>query len=158
MPFDVFLELKSIQGESKDALRPKHIDVLSYSFGVVQTGSFHRGGGGGAGKVAVQDVVVTKRTDRASPDLYLACCNGRHIPEATLIVRKAGENPLEYLTIHLEDVIISSFQTNAAGVEPTESVSFSFAKMEIEYTEQNSQGGAGATTTMGWDIKANAKL
>src|SRR5262245_66597237 len=29
----------------------------------------------------------------------LACCNGKHFPKATLTVRKAGENPLEYLLV-----------------------------------------------------------
>ena len=51
----------------------------------------------------VQDLSITKFIDLASTDIFLATCNGKHIPEATLVVRKAGETPLEYLTIVMSD-------------------------------------------------------
>jgi type VI protein secretion system component Hcp len=56
MAFDTFCKLTDVVGEAKDASHKGEIDVLSWSWGATQPGSFHRGGGGGAGKVAVQDI------------------------------------------------------------------------------------------------------
>lgn len=67
------------------------------------SGSAHTGGGQGAGKVNVQDMSFTKYVDKSSPDLLLNCCNGKHIDKAVLVVRRAGEQPLEYLTITMQD-------------------------------------------------------
>ncbi len=45
----------------------------------------------------MQDISFTKYVDAGSADLQLSCANGKHLKSAKLIVRKAGENPLEYL-------------------------------------------------------------
>ena len=118
------------------------------------------GGGAGAGKVNVQDLSFTKYIDLSSPDLMLACCNGKHFPEATLIVRKAGEKPLEYLKIKLTEVLVTSVSTGGSGGEDrlTENVTLNFAKVNIDYTEQSATGGEGGKPKMGWDIAANKKL
>ena len=49
-----------------------------------------RAQGSGSGKVAVQDISITKPLDKSSPNLIKMCCNGTHFKTATLIVRKAG--------------------------------------------------------------------
>jgi type VI protein secretion system component Hcp len=41
---------------------------------------------------------------------------------------------------------------------PTESVSFSFASVEVTYTEQSEKGAAAKPQIAGWDFKANAKV
>ena len=78
-----------------------------------QTGTAHVGMGGGAGKVRVKDLAVTKYVDKATPELFKACCNGKVFKEATLTVRKAGEKPLEYLKIKMSDVLISKMDTGS---------------------------------------------
>ena len=111
MAVDIFLQLEGIKGESKDAKHPNEIDVLSYSWGMTQSGTAHMGGGAGAGKVNVQDLNFTHYIDKSSPILMLHCCNGKHIKKAKLTVRKAGEKPLEYMTIELEDILVSHVST-----------------------------------------------
>ncbi|MCS7026204.1 MAG: type VI secretion system tube protein Hcp, partial [Bryobacteraceae bacterium] len=71
--FDAFLEIDGIKGESEDKQLRDHIELLSYSFGASQTGSFAYGGGGGTGKVQFVDFHFTKRCDKASPLLFLHC-------------------------------------------------------------------------------------
>ena len=95
----------------------EEIDVLAWSWGLSQSGTFASGGGGGAGKVNAQDLSITKYVDKASPELLLACSNGKHIKDAVLSIRKAGESPLEYLTITLEKVLVSSVSTGGTGGE-----------------------------------------
>jgi type VI secretion system secreted protein Hcp len=159
MAVDMFIKIGDVKGEAQDKNHMDEIDVLAWSWGMSQSGTTHMGSGGGAGKVNVQDLSFTKYIDKSSPDLMLACCNGKHYPEAVLIVRKAGENPLEYVKIKMEDLIISSLSTGGSGGEDrlTENVTLNFAKVTVDYKEQTKTGAAGAAPTMSWNIEQNVK-
>jgi type VI secretion system secreted protein Hcp len=159
MAVDMFLKLDGIKGETVDSKHKDEILVLAWSWGMSNSGSAHLGGGAGSGKVNVQDLSLTKYIDVSTPDLMLSSCNGKHIPKAQLTVRKAGENALEYLIIKLEDILVASVSTGGSGGEDrlTENVTLNFAKVDVEYTQQDAKGGAGAKPKMGWDIPANAK-
>ena len=67
MAVDMFMKIDTIDGESKDKKHTKEIDVLSWSWGLSNSGSAHTGGGAGAGKVNGQDLSFTKYVDSASP-------------------------------------------------------------------------------------------
>ncbi|RZK98713.1 MAG: type VI secretion system tube protein Hcp [Rubrivivax sp.] len=108
MAVDMFIKIGDVKGESRDKTHAGLIDVLAWSWGLSNSGSAHTGGGAGSGKVNVQDLSFTKYIDKSSTNLILACCKGTHYPEATLIVRKAGDKPLEYLKITLTEVLITS--------------------------------------------------
>jgi len=158
MAVDIFLKLDGIKGESADNKFKDQIDVLAWSWGATQMGTGHMGGGSGTGKVSVQDLTVTKYIDRSSPTLFLHCCNGKHIKKAQLIVRKAGENPLDYLTLDLEDILVTNVSPGGSGGEDrlTESVSLNFAKINFKYKVQNEDGSAGPESEGKWDIRKNA--
>ena len=160
MAVDMFIKIGDLKGEAKDKGHAGEIDVLAWSWGASNSGNAHMGGGQGAGKVNVQDLSFTKYIDKSSPDLMLFCCNGKHIPEAKLTVRKAGETPLEYLTITMNDLIVTSVSTGGSGGEDrlTENVTLNFAKVKVNYVEQTEKGAAGAKPQMGWDIAGNVKL
>ena len=157
MAVDMFLKLEGVNGESKDKAHTKEIDILSWSWGMSNSGSAHVGGGAGSGKVSVQDLSVTKYLDSSSAPLMLSCCNGEHFGSAVLTVRKAGEKPLEYLTIKLQEVVITSVTTGASGGDDrlTENVTLNFAKVKVEYLPQEAKGGKGNMIPFGWDIAAN---
>ena len=161
MAVDMFLKLDGIKGESHDSTHKEEIDVLAWSWGLSQSGTTHSGGGGGAGKVNVQDISFTKWVDKASPVLFLDCANGKHIKEATLTNRKAGKDQQEYLVIKLTDLIVSSVQHgDSAGGEDrlTENVTLNFAQVQVTYTPQKADGGAESPVVNGWDIAKNVKL
>ena len=58
MATDMFLELKGVEGETIDKVYKdkKAMDILAWSWGMSNTGTFHAGSGGGAGKANVQDL------------------------------------------------------------------------------------------------------
>src|SRR5258707_14311117 len=111
MAVDYFLKLEGIQGESKDSKDQDEIEIGSFSFGATQSGSFSAMGGGGSGKVSMQDFHFTIPTQKASPKLLLACATGNHIPKAILTCRKAGRENHEFLKYTFSDLLVSSFQT-----------------------------------------------
>ncbi len=157
MAMDMFLDIAGIPGESKDSAFAKKIDVLAWSWGMSQSGTFHAGGGGGAGKANVQDISFTKWIDDASAPLMLSTLNGKHIATAKLTVRKAGETPQKYLEISLTDVMVTSVSTGGSGGEDrlTENVTLNFAKVELKYFVQNEKGAVVDGTKFKFDIEAN---
>ncbi len=155
---DFFLKIEGIDGESADAKHKGEIDLESWSWGEVQGGTFHAGGGGGAGKVQMHDFSMVKKIDKGSPKLMLACANGEHLKKAVLTCRKAGKDQQEFLKITMTDILVSSFQTGGHGhadVVPTDQISLNFGKIEFEYKEQKADGTLGGAVKAGWDAKAN---
>jgi type VI secretion system secreted protein Hcp len=158
MAVDMFLKIAGIEGESKDHKHGKEIDVLAWSWGMSQSGSFHTGGGGGAGKVNVHDLSLTKYVDKASPNLMLFCSNGAHIDDATLYVRKAGKDALEYMVIEMKKVMVTSVSTGGSGGEDklTENITLNFAHVKYDYQAQSDKGAKeGGPVEYLWDIEAN---
>ncbi len=169
MAVDMFMKIGNIAGESRDAKHGNEIDVLDWSWGMENSTNAHVGGGQGAGKVRVRNLKFKKFIDKSSPDLMLACCNGKHFPEAKLVVRKSGEQPLEYLTVTMQDLIIADITANGrpysdgqdgrpADDRLTEEVTLNFAKVKVDYKEQTKTGSVGASTAMGWDIAGNTPM
>jgi type VI secretion system secreted protein Hcp len=87
----------------------------------------------------------------------LSCCNGKHYDSATLVCRKAGEKPLEYLTITMTEVMVTAVSTGGSGGEDrlTENVTLNFAKVKVDYVEQTPTGTGGAKPTMTYNIAEN---
>ncbi len=160
MAVDMFFKIDGIAGESRDDKHKGEIDVLAWSWGMSQSGTTHMGTGGGAGKVNVQDLSFTKYIDKATPNLMLFLSNGKHIKEATLTVRKAGETPLEYYVLKLTEVMVTSLTTGGSGGQDrlTENVTLNFAKYELDYKPQKADGSGDAAVKVGWNIAENKKV
>lgn len=155
---DMFLDFgKDIPGESVDKAHPNTIDVLAWSWGMSNSGSAQIGGGAGAGKASFQDLSITKYVDKSSPILMLDCAKGTHIATATLIVRKAGATPVEYIKITMSEILVTSISTGGSGGEDrlTENISLNFAKIDFSYFPVDPKGTVGDAIAMKWDIAAS---
>lgn len=157
MALDMFFKMDTIKGESQDDKHKDEIDVLSWSWGMAHANSPRPGPGGGTGKVSFKDLTIIKRTDRATPDLMLACSSGKHLKEATLTVRKAGEKPIEFVRMKLNDILISSLDACSCGDEPviTEQLTLNFSKVQFEYSRQKPDGTTEPVPPFKWDYKLN---
>ena len=158
---DFFLKIDGIDGESHDAKHKGEIELSSWSYGEQQAGTHAAGGGGGAGKVSMQDFRFVTTVNKASPKLFLACASGEHIKKAVLVCRKAGKDQQEYLKITLSDLLVSSYQTGGpqgGNVLPTDQVSLNYAKIEIEYKPQTQKGAVSGPVKVGYDLKLNKKI
>jgi len=162
MAIDIFIKIDGIPGESTDREHKDEIEVSSYSWGESNTGAHAFGGGGGAGKVSMQDLHFTTSVSKASPSLMLHCATGQHIKNAILTVRKAGSEGggFDFLKITLTDVLISSFQESGSegGDLPQESISMVYGTIKVEYKQQKPDGSAGAVFDFGFNLKLNKKV
>jgi type VI secretion system secreted protein Hcp len=154
---DFFLKIDGLDGESQDDKHKNEIEIRSFNFNAVNAGSGGQGTGSGSGKVNIQDMTITKTVDKASPNLFIGCCTGKHYPMATITCRKAGEKPHEYLVFKLTEAFVSSINISGhdGGGVAQESLSLNFTKVEVIYTPQNADGSPGAKNSKSWNILTN---
>lgn len=159
MSVDMFLKIKGVDGESVDKTHAKEIDIQSWSWGMSQSGTTHTARGGGAGKVSVRDITITKLADKATPNLMKACCSGKHFPEAVITVRKAGDTPLEYVTLTMKDVLVSDVSVSGAagGDLVTETLTLNFAEFSYVYVPQKKDGGPDGKVEATFNIATNSE-
>jgi type VI secretion system secreted protein Hcp len=158
MAVHMFMKVDDIQGESTDKDNPDKIEVLSWTWGMTQSGSAHIGSGTGTGKVTVQDLSFVKYVDKSTPVLMKYCCQGKFWDKAQLIVLKAGNNPVPYLTLDLTHGLVTSLTSGGVGADERliETVTLNFKAFKIEYKPQNKgQGAAGIPAS--WDIAKNSE-
>ncbi|MGP8173454.1 MAG: Hcp family type VI secretion system effector [Terracidiphilus sp.] len=142
MAVDYYLKIDGIQGEATDQDFKDQINVLTFSWGGTQVSSAGtRSAGSGAGKVELADFSVTKHYDKSSPQLFKSLVAGTHSATATFSAVKAGAGGSKpFLKITFDELFVTSVQISAADELPTESVSFSYKQIKIEYSTQNAQG------------------
>jgi type VI secretion system secreted protein Hcp len=106
-----------------------------------------------------------KKSEKSSPKLFSACCNGQHYAKSTVVMRKAAGASAKqsvFIQYDFQDVMVESIQwSGSTGGDdtPTESVSFAFAKVTITYNVQNTKDGTTTTgATASWDLTAAQAL
>lgn len=155
---DFFLKIDGIEGESTDDKHKGELEIQAWHWGAVNQGTFGAGGGGGAGKAEFSDINISKFADKSTPLLLKAVATGQHIKQMILVCRKAGGDKQEYLKLTLEDVMISSYHSSAAGGSspiPNESIDLNYAKIKYEYKPQKADGSLEGAVPMGYDRHAN---
>ena len=156
-----FLKIDGIPGESTDASHKDEIDVLSWSWGVAQSGTLGQGGGGGAGKAQFEAFHFVAQISKASPMLFLSCATGTHHKTAALSgVRGAGKSTsADFLKYKLSDVIVKTVQhSDSEAGAPIEQFSLLYNKFEVSYTPQTASGKLGPPIQAGYDVKGNKAL
>ena len=96
----------------------------------------------------MQDFHFVMKVNKASPKLMLACATGEHIPDARWC-RKAGKEPagVPEDQVHRPPRLQLSRRGLGHGDDiPIDQISLNYAKIEIEYKEQNPDGAPGGPT------------
>ncbi|MEX2303643.1 MAG: type VI secretion system tube protein Hcp [Bryobacterales bacterium] len=156
MASEIFLDMKDYPGEAQAKGFENQIDILSFSLGASNMSSVATGAGSGVGKVDLSSLSLQKIVDKASPKLFLACCQGDHIDKAKLTVREAGgKTPVEYYVLELKEIFVDSISWGGAsgGGKPSESVSLSVAEVKIIYHSQDEKGAKKDKVEAGYNVK-----
>jgi len=166
MPFDGFIEIEGIKGDSTDAAHKDWIEILGFQHAITQpTGGASSGQGTHAGGRADHgDLVITKRLDSASPVLAAHCCNGKPIKEIKIELCRAMGDKTKFMQYTLKESIVSKVaptgQTVGEDTIPTEQVAFRYGEIHWEYTPTDPSGGgkSGAAIKAGWSTLQNKTL
>jgi type VI secretion system secreted protein Hcp len=155
---DYFLKLDGIPGESRDLKHKGEIELESFFWGEANA-VIPTGGGGGVGKVQVEDLHIAMKMNKASPLLLVACASGQHIKQAVLTARRALKAQQEFLVYKLTDVLVASYHTTGGTDSvPMDQVAFNFAQVQVEYRSQKPDGSLEAPVKAGWDVRLNKKI
>jgi len=156
MAVDFYLKLDGIQGEATDASFKDQVKLLTFSWGGTQRSSVAAGGAGsGAGKVDLADLSITKYYDKSSAPLFKSLVQGTHVQTGVLSAVKAGAGGSPFLKISLGELFVTGIHVSASDEVPTESVSFSYRSIRVEYSSQDSQGNLTATGPVNYDLSTN---
>lgn len=163
MAFDAYLKIDSIPGECTDKGHEQWIQLLAFNHGLSQPHATSVGGGGSRGGVERcehQDFTVTKHIDKASPKLYLHCCNGKNLQKVKVEICRQVDSRIAYMTYEFDTCLIRSVATHGvprgSDPMPTEEAQFSYAKISWKYTEVDPKSNQPKGDTMSyWDMLAN---
>lgn len=159
MAVDYYLKLDGIKGESQGKDHKDEIDIMSWSWGMTQSGTTHLATGSGAGKANFQDISLTKIVDHSTAALVQYCTTGKHIASGVLSCYKAsGDSRVKFFEIELKKILVSSFSTGGVseGDQQTENFSLNFGEFKITYKQQTETGAEGPAPDFGWNIPENA--
>jgi type VI secretion system secreted protein Hcp len=155
MAVDYFLKLDGIQGESADEKHTGWIQLMSFSLGASQVTSVAGTGGSGAGKADLSDFSIMKYLDKATAPTFKALVMGTHIKSGNVEAVKAGAGGKPFLKYDFQEMFVTSQQLSASSEIPTESVSFSYNQIKVEYSTQNEQGITQTTGSVTYNTKGN---
>lgn len=164
MAFDTYMKIDGVDGEATATGHENQIEIFSFSWGASNPTTVGSGSTGiAASRVSISSFNVVKKTEKSSATLFSRCCTGTHIPTVEVTMRKAsgegGQKP--FLVYKFTDVMVESIQwSGSSGGDdtPTESLSLAFAKVEIEYQQQDTKGGTvGKPVKASWDLTKVSK-
>jgi type VI secretion system secreted protein Hcp len=145
---DFFLKVElarqgPIKGEAVDEKHKEEILLTGWNWGMESKSAMSSAGP--SGKATVHELRCFKNVDRASPVIMQALRTNETVKKATLTCRKAGKEQQEYLKITIQNGRLTSYSVDTDGAVPTETFSFSFKKIEVEYREQRDDGLLGGS-------------
>jgi type VI secretion system secreted protein Hcp len=162
MAFNAFLQINSptVAGEATQANFTGQIEIYSFSWGGSNPTTVSSGASGlSAGKVSISSFNIMKNADKSSPLLFSALTTGQHYGGAVVNLLKAsGTSALQQIfwTYTFTDVMVESIQwsgSSGGSDVPTESVSFAFGKVQIDYfTQDTSTGSMTNSGTASWNL------
>jgi type VI secretion system secreted protein Hcp len=162
MAFNAFLQINSptVAGEATQANFTGWIEIYSFSWGASNPTSVGSGAKGlSAGKCSISSFNVMKNADVSSPPLFAACASGQHYGGMVVNLLKAtGVSGMQQIfwTYTFTDVMIESIQwsgSSGGSDVPTESVSISFCKVQVDYFTQDSATGSMTNAgTSSWNV------
>lgn len=137
-----------IKGEASEPGHLDDIELTGWSWGMdASTAAYAKG----AVNTALREMVLHKRTDRATTALMAALRNNEPLKRVTLTGRKAGggDTALDFLKVVLEQARITTHSISGVlGSDGYDEVfHISFLKVSVTYLPQAATGSsAGATT------------
>jgi type VI secretion system secreted protein Hcp len=151
--FDAFLKIDGVDGEAVEADHKDWIEISSW--GMCFSGPSSAGAGGTGSYARLESFTLSKSVDKSSPQLFLHCATGEHIPEVTVeLCKDSATGKVVYLQYVMKDILVSSMCPggSSGGDRPTESLSLNFTKIEMKYWPVDASGVKGTPVIANWDL------
>ncbi|MCC5809504.1 MAG: type VI secretion system tube protein Hcp [Ectothiorhodospiraceae bacterium] len=157
----IFMNLEDVLGDASDAGHQGWLDVIHIQWGtkrMVTSASSTRGDRESSNAV-VSDLEIIRRTDRASPQLFLeACCGlGRRL---VIDVGKtgSGSGTEPFVRYTMSNALIKEYRVGAAARDQERAIEVlvvSFTRLELRYVAYDENGRALSPVSVGFDASTN---
>jgi len=144
---DIYLSVQTkragkVAGEAVATGHEDEIQLRGWSWGMATSSAM--GSTQGTARRSYKALTVLKTIDAATTPLMSALAQNDEVKEARLSMRKAGGEQNDYFVVTLNGARVTAID-HVVGAEgsTTESVSFTFNKVKVEYFPQQSSGQRG---------------
>ena len=156
----IYIEYEGIKGNTTADGYASHITVSSLQFGVGRGISMEAGNIANreATRPSISEVTFTKQADISTTSLFKEAVTGSAGKKVIIkFVQTGSDNLVEYMTYTLENCLVSGYSVSASGdSDPTESISLSFAKIMVNYSDYDKSNKSATPQRVGYDL-ATAK-
>jgi type VI secretion system secreted protein Hcp len=146
-----------IKGLAKVTGHENWLNMSSMQFGAGRSIALQAGGGAkrDSSSPSLSEVVFTRESDQASPDLFFQACGGVSLGTCTVhVLQTIGNETKVFAEILLEEAMISSYSVSSGGDNPTESLSVNFTKVSFQYDTFDGKKVVTGTPKK-WDLAVN---
>ena len=154
----IFMKYDGIDGDVTTAGHEKWIEIHSLQWGTNRgiTMSTASGADREGSTPSLSEIVVTKDTDGASPNLLRASLGLAPADEGKTVnidfCKTDTSKPEPYLQFTLTNCLVSSYSLSSGGDRPTESVTLNFTKVEFKNTGMGAANETGSPDTASYDL------
>lgn len=141
-----FLKIDGVEGEVTDVNAVGSLPVRSFSW-------FQPRPVGTSAVLSPEKIRLVLWTDKATPALLRKTGAPERLPKFTLTARNSLG--MDYLKWIFTDGVITGFGTESAigDNRPTVTMDVVFAKVDVEYRQQQQNGGLGAAVKGWWELR-----
>lgn len=145
------MKLGTIQGSAMTSGFESWIVLESFQWGFSAGYTAKHSGS----EVSVREVVVTMRTEKASPLIVNAGVSRTVLPTTTIKLTTTSKDKVDtYMSYEFTKCVITNYAISAPGEgPPTETLSLSFAKVTETFNPKDSKL-TGAPTTVTYDVQS----
>jgi type VI secretion system secreted protein Hcp len=177
-----YIKFEGIDGESQDKDHKGWSEIVSFSQPISQPGGGATGTTRRRGSVVVEDIVVVKELDKASPKLAESICMGKVFPKVEIHLTGPSEGSGctgTYYTYELKNVLITEYKVTGSNPlayaliapapditmpysgpfivqavdAPLEELSLNFEEIKVTYTECDSAGKSKGNVEYSWKVE-----
>ena len=133
------------------------INVDSMQLGVGRSVALQAGGSSKreVSSPSLSEITFSRTSDKAAPELFFQACGGVSLGTCTVNILQVIENkPKVFVTLLLEESMISTYNMSSGGDTPTESFSVNFTKISFQYDTFDGKKVVTGTPKK-WDLAKN---
>lgn len=156
----IYMKYKGVDGDATEDKHKKWITLSSCQWGVGRGISAPVGSTvqREASQPSISEITVSKSLDASSTKLLTESLIGQGTDCQIDFCKTDKDQQSIYLTLTLENTMISGYSLSSGGDKPSESVSLNFTKIEFKNFPMDSTGKVGAADPVGYDLALAKKV
>lgn len=153
-----YIKFDGVDGEATAREHRRWSRIISFGQGIHQPGTASTGSTRRRGNVVLDDIIVSKELDKASPKIAEAVCKGQVFPQVLIDLTASYPNAgrLTYYTYELKNVLVTSYDIHGSGQPkdlPLEEFALNFEEIKVTYTEMSSKGKKKGDVEYSWKVE-----